>query len=324
MFVIESAYGTPKASPVLNTDYFYLRLHDNDSFTGQMNPDLLDIPYGGGRTTPAVQVSDTYGVPFTLKSYLYPGAHSATLLKWCMGVIDTGRTVPWATTDVNLVMPPGDLASIGIYHAITLNDGTIDRRLYSGCKVHTWSLACSRADPRALLTISGSAIRDDKNAAGVVAYPDATEFPPPAETSYPQQPYLFSHTAGHLTIDTASAVRTQYSSVGITCTNAMDPVAFESNYLTLDKFCGRTATMTADMHLKVSPSDLALLQNKTVLNASLQWNNGTNSVTINFLAKNYFKSAGRSLPLNQHFRRTVSLQNFWDPVGAGDITLTAT
>lgn len=325
MFVVESSYGTPKASPVKGTDLFYFRLHDNDSFTGQMNPDLLDIAYGGGRSTPAVQVSDTYSVPFNLRTYLYPGAHSATLLNWCMTVIDSGRTKPWATTDANLVMPPGDLASIGIYHAIQQNDGTYDLRLYSGCKVHSWSIACSRADPRALLTITGAAIRDDMNALGAVAYPTPTEFPAPAETDYPQQPYLFSHTATNWIADTATAARAQYEAVGLAATNAMDPVAFETHFLVLDKFCGRTSTMTGTVHMKVTPADLARLQQKTVLNASMKFDNGTNTVKIDYAGKNYLKTVGRSLPLNRHFSRSLSLQNFWDPSSAfGDIALTTT
>ena len=83
--------------------------------------------------------------------------------------------------------------------------------------------------------------------------------------------------------------------------------------------------MTADLHMKLSPADLAWLQTKQVLNASVGFNNGTNSLTIGFNAKNYFKSIARSLPLNQHFRRNVTLQNFWDPAAtSGDISLTTT
>lgn len=324
MFVIESSYGTPKTTPVLGTDKFYLRLHENDSFSGQMNPDLLDIPYGGGRSTPAVQVSDTYSVSFTLKSYLYPGVHSATLVNWAFTPINSGRTAPWTTTDAGLLMPPGDLASIGIYHAIQQNDGSYDRRLYSGCKAHTATVTCSRSDPRALLTVSGVAIRDNLNAAGAAAYPDATEFPAPAETDYPQQPYLFSHTAGDWIIDGAAVARTQYESVTLTATNAMDPVAFETNYIVLDKFCGRTSVLSGVIHLKLSPDDLTRLQSKTVLNASLKFDNGTNSLKFDCLTRNYFKSVGRSLPLNRHFSRPIALQNFWDPANAGDIVITAT
>ncbi len=324
MFTIESSYGTPKTGPVLGTDYFYLRLHDGDSFTGQMNPVLLDIMYGGGRATPAVQVSDEYRVPFTLKTYLYPGAHSATLLGWCMNVVNSGRTTPWITTDSNNLMPPGDLASIGIYHAVTLNDGTIDRRLYNGCKAHSWTLSCSRSDPRALLTVQGVAIRDNLNAAGASAYPDATEFPAPAETSYPQQPYLFSQSAGFFVLSTSTTARTQYDSVSISVQNAMDPVAFETNYVVLDKFCGRTSTLNANLHMKLSPADLTLLQAKTVTNNSLKLDNGTNTLKVDFLAKNYFKSVARTLPLNQVFKRAISVQNFWDPAGANDLTLTTT
>ncbi len=322
MLVEESSYGTPVTSPTKGTNLFYPRLHDGDSFTGQMNPDLLDIMYGGGRATPAVQVSDSYSCPFTFKTYIYPGAYSAMLLNWCMTPIDSGRAVPWATTDAALVMPPGDLASISIYHAITLNDGSIERKRYSGCKVHSWSLTCSRSDPRAALTITGVAQRDDLNAAGSVAYPNSTEFPAPLETDYPQAPYLFSHSAGFFVIDVGTTIRTQYNSVGMTCTNAMDAIKFESNYLIMDRFNGRTTSLNADLHMKLSPADVSLLQTKTVLNSSLKFYDGTHLFKIDFQSHNYFKSVARSLPLATHFRRAVSVQIFWDPVGTGDLILT--
>jgi hypothetical protein len=320
----EVSYGTP-AAQVIGTNAFYARLHQDDTFTAQMNPVLLDIPYGGGRSTPALQVSDQYLVPFNFTTYLYAGAYSNMLLNWCMTPINTARTAPWTTTDANLVMPPGDLASLSFYHAIYWPDGTYDLRRHGGAKCLTWNIACSRAEPRATLSVTGVAIRDDLNGAGVVAYPTAVEFPPPTEAMYPNNPWLFSHTTGNLVlIDAGATARTLYSSVGIACTNAMDPRSFESKYMMLCRFCGRTSTLTFMPYLKPSPADLSFFQTKVQLISSLKFDNGTNSFKIDMLTTNYMKSLARHLAINKVYERTISVQNFWDVAGANDITLTTT
>ena len=328
MFVQESSYGVPIATPVKGTSLFYPRLHESDSYTGQMNPVLLDIPYGGGWVTPALQVSDQYGVAFNFSTYLYAGAYCNTLLNWAMTTIDSGRTLPWVTTDPNLVMPPGDLASMSIYHAIQMPDGSYDRRRYGGAKVNTWSITCSRAEPRAMLSITGSAIRDDLNAAGAIAYPLAAEFPNPGELDYPTNPYLFSQTAGYWQlIDTGATLRTQYSSIGISCTNANDPRWFESQYQILSKFCGRTTTLNSQVYLKPTPDDLHFFQTKTPLLSNLEFNNGTNTVKIDLHTHNYLKGVARNLVINNVYQRTLTVQNFWDPTitpQAGDLVLTTT
>jgi hypothetical protein len=169
------------------------------------------------------------------------------------------------------------------------------------------------------------AIRDDTNAAGAVAYPTATEFPPPTEAQYPNNPWLFSQTTGDLIlIDTGSTARVLYSSVGLACTNAMDPRSFESKYMQLCRFCGRTTTLTINPYLKPSPADLAFFQNKTQLISSLKFDNGTNTFKIDMLSTNYMKSLTRHLALNKVYERTISCQNFWDVAGANDIVLTTT
>jgi hypothetical protein len=319
--VEESSYGVT-ATPVVGTNAFYARLHDSDAFTGQMDITPLTIPYGGGRATPALMVSDQNVVNFRFHTYLYAGTYSAVLMNWLATPINAGRTAPWTTTDGSNLMPPGDLASLTFYHAITQNDGTIDRRKYGGCKAASWTLACSRQSPIALLNVTGQGIRDNVKADGATAgYPDATEFPAPTETQYPSNPYLFSHTSGQLTI---GSVRTQYNSVGFNVTNAMDPRWFESTYIQFIRFLGRTTTLTADMHLKVTPADITNWQSKTVQVMSLKFDNGVNTLKLDCLTNNFYTALGRSLPLNQVFARQVTLTNFWDTSTGNDLTLTTT
>jgi len=323
MLCKESSYGTPMASPVKGTDLFYARLHDGDSYTGMMVPRPLDIQYGGGLATPAVRVNDQFELPFQFKTYLYPGAFSAFLLNWCMVNINTGRTTPWVTTDATYVMPPGDLASVSIYQAIMRNDGTYDRRMHNGCKVHSWTITCSRQEPRALLTINGFGIRDDYSAAGH-SYPDATEFPAPLETDYPTAPYLFSGTAGNLVVDSSTNARSLYDNVSLTVNNIVDRQFFEAQYQYLAKFCGRNSTLNATVYIKPTPDDLAWLQTQQVLNASLKFSNGVNTLKVDMKGHNYINAIQRATPNNAIYKYSMTIGNLYDASASADIALTTT
>lgn len=321
MLTEESTYGLPVSGPTKGVNLFYARLHEADSFTGQMDIVPVTFPYGGGRATPANLVFDQYKVDFKFKTYLYGGKYSSMLINWLMTPIDSGRANPWSTSDPNNLMPPGDLASLSFYHAIQQNDGSYDLRRYGGAKPDSWSISCSRGSPLAVLTVSGKAIRDNMNGAGVVAYPNSTEFPAPNETDYPLNPYLFSNTGGNIQIGT---VRTQYNSFTLSCTNAMDARWFESQYMQFTRFLGRTTTLSMDLFMKLSPSDITAWQTAAQQTVQLAFNNGTNSMTFTFNTRNFYTSLGRSLPLNQVFTRSPTITNMWDQTAGNDISVTTT
>jgi hypothetical protein len=322
MIVKESSYGTPVADPTLGTDSFYLRLSDGNSFSMQAAPVIGDIMYGGGVATPACSYSDQTNCTGNLQGVCYAGAYSKLLADWALTQINTGRTAPWTTTDAAQVMPVTDLASVSIYHAIQRSDSTYDLRRYSGIKVASGSFDVSSQGDRLLkFNFALQGIRDDTNAAGTVAYPDATEFPAPDETDYPCGPYLFSHTAGKLKI---ASVRTQYDSLSLKFTNAMAPKFFESKYIQLNKFCGRSTTLDVNLYMKVSPNDLASLQALTALDTELTFDNGTNTLKFDLNTKNVFKSLPRDLPLNGTYSWNATVQNYFDPTTASDIVVSAT
>jgi hypothetical protein len=121
-----------------------------------------------------------------------------------------------------------------------------------------------------------------------------------------------------------STVRAQYQSVGMSCTNAMDPRAFESKYMQLCRFCGRTTNLTASLYLKPTPDDLTLFQTATSFTTSLKFDNGTNSFKIDMLTHNYMKTHARKLGIDKVYMRDVSVQSFWDANNSGDIVLSTT
>lgn len=318
--VQESSFGTP-ATAVTGTNAFYIRLDGSNAFSMTTDPEILPVMYGGGRNTPAFMVSDQNVTRGTLKTKLYAGALSKFLADWGLTVIATGRSAPWTTTDASNVMPVGDLASVSCYHAIQLNDGTYDRRRYSGCKVTGGTISCSRSSPIAEISLEIQGIRDDQNAAGSTAYPDATEFPAPAETDYSSSPYLFSHTSTLLKI---AAAITQYDAIQLQWSNSLSPQWFESTYIVLNRFTGRNTTLTADLHLKVSPDKRAAFRALTAQDSELSFNNGTNSLKFDLNTKNIITKLPYDLPIDQVFKQKLTLQNVWDTSIPGDVVISST
>lgn len=320
MIVKESSYGVPMASPTLGTDSFVLRLSGANAFTMQQTPVKGNIPYGGGYTTPACRYSGQVSHTGALQGELYAGAFAKFLCDWAFTQINTGRTTPWTTTDASYVMPPTDLASVSIYHAYQLNDGTYRRRRHRGVKVVSGSITATAQDQAAKFNFNLQGQGDDKNAAGSVADPDATEFPAPADTDYPCGPYLFTHTAGNFKI---ASVRTQYNSLAINFTNAMAPNWFEGKYASLVKFCGRDVKANVNLYLKASPDDEASYKALTSLDTELTFDNGVSWLKFDFGANNAWDALPRDLPINNVYSWNGVLQNYWDGTSATDFAVTA-
>lgn len=318
--VQEVSYGTP-ATPTTGTNAFYIRLDGSNAFTMATNPTQQTIMYGGGRNTPAIIVADQFETRGQLKTKLYAGAISKFLADWGLTVIATGRSAPWTTTDSASVMPVGDLASVSCYHAKQLNDGSYERRRYAGCKVVSGSISCNRQSQIAELTLDLVGVRDDLNGAGSSAFPDATEFPAPAETDYSVSPYLFSHTSTLLKI---AATITQYDSVTLSWNNSLSTQWFEAKYPVLSRFTGRSSTLSADLHLKVSPDKRAAYQALTAQDSELSFNNGSNSLKFDLNTKNVITALPWDLPIDQVFKQKITVQNLWDSSIPGDIVVSST
>lgn len=321
MLVKEASYGVPVNAPVIGTDAYILRLDGSNGFNMQLAPVFQPIMHGGGRATLALNPADHFNCVGSLQTKLYEGSYSKFLLDWAMTPISGDRSAPWTTTDANFVMPVGDLASISIYHGIQRNNSTYFRRRVSGCKVHSGSVASSRQSPIATISLQIQGIRDDTNAAGSVAYPDATEFPAPDESDYPVNPYLFSHTGTNLKIGTTI---TQYDSVQFDWTNTMDPRHFESRYIIQDKFCGRSCTLQVALHYKASPDWYAAYLALTQQDVELAFDNGTYSLKIDMHAANMITALPWELPIDQTYMQIMTLQNMWDGNEGTDITISAT
>ena len=317
--VVESAYGTPKSSPTLGTDSFYPRLSGSNSFTMVGDPQFYEIMYGGGRAIAALTGSDQMSVTGQIETELY-GAQGAFLLNLALQQVNAGGTVPWTTTE-----PPGDLASMTFYHAVTRSDGTIKRLQFQGCKATRLVLAGSRQQKIWKVTVGLQAQKWNGNTYDSSADPTATPFPAPAESSYPTDPFRYIDMASNITIGSG---RTQIESVTHTVENKMDPRWFENRFLSLHRFLGRTITSDYEILYKPSPDDITNYQNIVVQAHSFELNNGTHTATLGFNAQNFITKLSKNLELDKVYTLKLTLKNYWDPAanaGAGaDMTLTLT
>lgn len=332
MVVIESSYGTPKSTPSLGTDKFYMRLDTANSFTMEATPVQSSIPYGGGYNVEADTVSDTVQCTGNFSFLVYPGVWSSTLLNWAITPINAGRTTPWTTTDASSVMPVGDLASLSFYHAILTEDGsTYKRTRYAGVKCNDWSLTASeQGDARMWrLTGSASAIRPLGNPWDSSTDPDATEFPLPADADYPTGPYTLSHLAsgtGTLTIGSgAGTSRTaQAMSVTVSARNTMASHTYTTRFPVTNHFLGRASQCVATMRYKASPDDRGSARSLTAQTMNFLIDNGTHTVGLNFNGNNVIRPYVRDLPMTDEYQQTLTLVNRYSTSAGGDITLTTT
>ncbi len=316
--VQESSFGVP-ATPTTGTNAWYIRLDGSNAFSMTSDPIIQNVMYGGGRNTPAFGVADQFESKGALKTKLYAGAFGKFLLDWGLTPINTGRTAPWTTTDSSALMPVGDLPSVSCYHAIELNDGTYDLRLHNGVKVTGGTISTSRSSPIAEITLNLQGIRDDLDAAGTLAYPDATEFPAPAEANYPSNPYLFSHTSANLKI---AATVTQYDSLQFSWTNSMDPKWFESKYVLMNRFLGRSSTLQVAAHLKASPNRRTAFQALTLQDTEFAFDNGVYKLKVDMNTANLISKLPYDLPIDKVYEQSITVQNYWDAAVPGDIVVT--
>jgi hypothetical protein len=313
--VKESSLGTAMANPSPGADSIYIRLVDGNSFGMTAEPIIEEIPYGGGLAVAAEAVSDHYECKGQLKTKLYP-TQAPLLLSLLAARVSSDQTHPWPTDQLS-----GDLASVSIYHAVQRSDGTYRRKRYAGVKAAGGRIEVSRQGTTATLTLDLQACRSYGNTMDGTSDPTSSEFPAPAESDYPTGPYTFRNTAGRLTV---GSVRTQYESLVITIRNALDARWFETSYLTVLQFCGRSSTLDTDLYLKSTPDDRSAYEAITAQACSLALSNGTNTCSINFNGKNHIVKLPYDLPLNRAFMQKLSLKNRFDPEAALDLTVSFT
>lgn len=327
MLVKESAYLTPKATPVTwttavsygiaNADAYYIRLDGGNSFSMRPRPTgIVNVPYGGGFDVPAYMVSDKQECKGQLTTKLCVG-QAPFLLSWlCSRVV--GGTAPWTTT-----VPVGDLASCSIYHATVRPDGSVQRRVYLGAKCDSGSLTVSESSTVATLQLNISASTPQGNQFDSSADPSSGTFPSPADIDFPVDPFVFLHAGGTSFVTYGGAVRTQFTDLTLTVTNELARRWFANRYLQVLSFVGRKTSVAMKLlYPLAAQNDRANYEGLTPETCSIELNNGTHGVTFGLNAQNVLTPFEDDLPLNDLYFQSSTSNNQWDPSAGSDLTLT--
>jgi hypothetical protein len=314
LVVQESAFLTPAALSV-GTNASFIRLSDG-SFNMVAVPTLAEIPYGGGFAVPAEMIADHYACAGQLKTKLY-GSQAKFLMGWATTRINGAQTAPWTTTE-----PPGDLASCSVYHAVQNPDNATYRlKRFAGTKVNGVSIEVSRDATVAMITLDLLAAQEFGNAMEGTVDPLPAEFPPPAETDYPVGPYTFHQTAGFLSV--GGATRTLYDDLRWEVRNALDGRWFEAQHLAVTRSLGRRTTLNSNLMLKSSPDDRPPYEGVIAQAVTFGMHNGVagQNMTVTMNAQNTITGLPYNLPMANIFMQPITITNRWDPLAAGDITV---
>jgi hypothetical protein len=323
MFCRETSYGTPDLTTGAPTSGSagYIRLDDGNAFSMIARPIRQPVPFGGGYNVPAFRAGTGATCTGSLRTFLYR-SQASNLMNWAITRINSGRDAPWTTTDSSSVMPVGDLASMSLYHGVYDNTGTIKRLCYRGVKVQGLTLECSEQSPLVRATFDLIAKQPDPNdqfGGSDSTGPDATEFPLPADTAYPSDPYLFQHS----TLKIGSSV-SAYAGWTLRIQNTLDPRRFESKFLTLCRWYGRDITLNVPLYYKSTPDYRAAFEAQTAMDVELTLNDGTGSSKWDLHTNAAYTDLPFDLPLPASHMVNASLVGQYDNSNDTDLTFTYT
>jgi hypothetical protein len=118
--------------------------------------------------------------------------------------------------------------------------------------------------------------------------------------------------------------RSQFSSVQLAVRNAVDSRWFENRYPVVIRMLGRSSTFTLRNVYHATPQDRDIFEALTKQTASLEFNNGTHTLQMDFKGSNVLNTLEDDLPLDRIYEQTLTLQNYWDPTSATDFQLNFT
>jgi hypothetical protein len=311
----EAAFGVfPTSSPV----QIYVRLDQADAFKVMTQPEFWTIMSGSGFAVPALFGSQVSSLGATL-SIPFDYAQAAFMLEWSSGIINSAQTSPWTTSEI-----AGDLASCSVEYGWSNYDGTIRRKRFLGCKVMGMSISCSRDAPVARLNLTLVGSTPQGNSYDSSSDPSASAFPAPADSVFPTSTVLFQHLKSGLTIN--NVARSNFQSLGFNVQNRMRPYFDESRFANLIRFNGRTTSLSGVSRLKATPDDRTAYESATTQGSAntIEWNNGSHTITLTMNAQNYFSQIGESFPIDEEIYYAWTLNNLLDTSATTDWTFAVT
>jgi hypothetical protein len=312
----ESSYGTAKTSPTAGVDTADIRLAGANRLT--LNPVITQrkIAFGGGWAAEGYRKSDQEVVTGPLEMEL---CYSQAKLFLDAGItrINPGQTLPWVTTE-----PAGDLASLTFYRGEMRNDQSVKRTRYRGVKVHGGKLSSSADSGLVMLKLDLQAQKYDGNIRESTSDPDITAFPAPADNAFPTDAALYSDSAG--TISVGGSPLAYVTSFDFSWTNVMDPLFFNSPFITSDPLRGRSATLTLGALYTATPNWRSLYQALTTEAVTFSFTNGTSTIAITMNGQNTIDSVSDDFAPGKQYMQSLVIANRYDPSVSQGIGFTFT
>jgi hypothetical protein len=312
---VESAYLTPKTSPVRGTDLLVIPLVDGNAYTVRPNPVVIDLPYGGGYAVRRSSVSDKMELRGKLRTRLCY-SQAAVLLGLGLQRVNSGQTAPWVNTE-----PVGDLASVTIDHAIFQDDtATYKRRRHKGLKCAGGSFEIGEDSEVGTLELDLVGSTPEGNTIDDSSDPDDTAFPVPDDDEYPTDYVLFTDSGGNVHFN--NVLFGEYTSLRTSWTNKLDVKFFARHFVQKIRCYGRDVMLDSDVILRQDPDFRGSLYEATaaLASTSLVFNNGTHAITFDWKTNSRIKSLDDNLPLETIYGRRLSLASGYDVANTTDFS----
>lgn len=296
----EVTYGVTPSSPATGTqiDVFLPTANANTVLPRPSFWNIRDAAQGNRKVREDVGWT---GISGDLQTYLFPS--QAALFMGLAGTLIGSA-------------PCQDLGSFTVDRLITLEDGACGKiyARYVGCKFANFNISCDSSDQGCLTMIKGSIVGSRRVTIS------GSDFPVPVLSSYPSDdPYEFFHTSTHLTI---GGVRSNYGSFSIGIANQVKALRDESRFAQIVRYFGRDVTFGAKLLYKAA-ADRDAYENGTKQAVSVEWDNGTNNLTVDLGGQCNIDNLDDDLPLDDYFWQNMSLSALVDPATGTDLTITA-
>jgi hypothetical protein len=309
----EATFGTYNGSG----SSINVRLSGDNSFTPMTDPEWWEIMDGSGYGAPVAMGSQTSALTATLVTEV-TYTQAQFLLGWGLQRVNSGQTSPWTTGEL-----PNDLASCTVDFAWSYFDTAVPRRKrFLGVKPGNIRLACSRESPKLMLSMQLIGSTPQGNSFDGSNDPTSTAFPQPALTAYPTDCVLFQHLKGQVSVGGTS--RSNFESMEFNVASVLNPYFDESRFANSIRLGGRRITASSRFRNKSTVDDRTTYESATVQAASLEWTNGTHSITLGMNSQNYIRPYKEDLPLQREIYYNIGLASLLDQTAGNDLALTFT
>lgn len=276
----ESTWGTYNSGG--NT--VIVQIDQNNAFTMRAKPVRWTVRSAGSFNRRVQTGSSKTGVAGNLNMLLY-GSQAAYLMPWI--VANSSNVLGSMTAD----------------HVVIMDDAgnTAVERRYTGVMVQQAQITANEQDQLMRLQLDL-----------IAQQPGAVTLADPAVTTYPSDPpYTFEMASGSFTLATS---RTEFENFQLTIKNYLDARFFESQYLTMCKYCGRDVHWQSKLKYKIT-TDRTDLEAVTAVTANITFtvpSPSTHSIEWNFNTQNFFDSVEDDLALDKVHLQNLSLQSYFD------------